>query len=41
MTKPVKEDYTNDVEFRIAYYQWRQWVLAQQMMGEDPLNEEA
>ena len=39
MTKPTREDYANDVEFRIAFMAWRRWVISQQMIGEDPLNE--
>ena len=29
MTKPVRDDYDTEVEFRIALMAWRRWVLAQ------------
>ena len=29
MTKPVRDDYDTEYEFRIALMEWRRWVLAQ------------
>jgi hypothetical protein len=29
MNKPERKDYNTDVEFQIAYMQWRQWVNQQ------------
>ena len=29
MEKPKREDYASDVEFQLAYMEWRQWVIDQ------------
>jgi hypothetical protein len=35
MNKPKREDYANDVEFRIAYMQWRREQIAARQQSEE------